>query len=62
MTNCGSILREKDTDKLNFNPTKIPVKRNLLATNPWYIKTTTLSYYKFSMKPNMPILLELRST
>ena len=39
-------LREKDTDKLNFNPTKI--LSSLLVTNSWFTKTTTLSHYRFS--------------
>ena len=35
-------LRDKDTDKLNFNPMKILEKSSPLVTNPWFMKTTTL--------------------
>ena len=48
-------VREKDTDKLNFNPTKILEKSSPLVINPWFTETTILSHYKFSMKFNIPI-------
>ena len=50
-------LREKVTDKLNSNPTKILERNSLLVTNPWLTKTTTLCHYKFHMKFNIPTSL-----